>query len=165
MKHIIRVMSKEDIPVVQNVAKLSWHDTYEGIIPRHIQENFLDIAYSTSMLEKRLAMTHMYVAEYSGKVTGFANFSNPDDQHISELTAIYILPDYQRLGIGLALLEYGISKLEQVRNIDVIVEKANIKGYNFYKKLGFEVLDEFEEDFDGHMLKSIKMRLNIDVYL
>ncbi|UBH22491.1 GNAT family N-acetyltransferase [Macrococcus armenti] len=161
MKYKIREMSVSDIPAVQNVAKLSWHDTYEGIIPCHIQENFLDIAYSTSMLEKRLAMTHMYVAEYSGKVTGFANFSKPDDQHISELTAIYILPDYQRLGIGLALLEYGISKLEQVRNIDVIVEKANIKGYNFYKKLGFEVLDEFEEDFDGHMLKSIKMRLRL----
>lgn len=161
MKYKIREMSVSDIPAVQNVAKLSWHDTYEGIIPRHIQENFLDMAYSTSMLEKRLAMTHMYVAEYSGKVTGFANFSTPDDQHISELTAIYILPDYQRLGIGLALLEYGISKLEQIRNIDVIVEKANIKGYNFYKKLGFEVLDEFEEDFDGHMLKSIKMRLRL----
>ncbi|UBH15494.1 GNAT family N-acetyltransferase [Macrococcus armenti] len=161
MKYKIREISVSDIPVVQNVAKLSWHDTYEGIIPRHIQENFLDIAYSTSMLEKRLAMTQMYVAEYSGKVTGFANFSKPDNQHISELTAIYILPDYQRLGIGLALLEYGISKLEQVRNIDVIVEKANIKGYNFYKKLGFEVLDEFEEDFDGHMLKSIKMRLKL----
>lgn len=122
MKYKIREISVSDIPVVQNVAKLSWHDTYEGIIPRHIQENFLDIAYSTSMLEKRLAMTQMYVAEYSGKVTGFANFSKPDNQHISELTAIYILPDYQRLGIGLALLEYGISKLEQVRNIDVIVE-------------------------------------------
>ncbi|UOB20645.1 GNAT family N-acetyltransferase [Macrococcus armenti] len=161
MKYKIREISVSDISAVQNVAKLSWHDTYEGIIPRHIQENFLDIAYSTSMLEKRLAMTHMYVAEYSGKVTGFANFSKPDDQHISELTAIYILPDYQRLGIGLALLEYGISKLGQVRNIDVIVEKANIKGYNFYKKLGFEVLDEFEEDFDGHMLKSIKMRLKL----
>lgn len=161
MKYKIREMSVSDIPAVQNVAKLSWHDTYEGIIPHHIQENFLDMAYSTSMLEKRLAMTHMYVAEYSGKVTGFANFSKPDDQHISELTAIYILPDYQRLGIGLALLEYGISKLEKVRNIDVIVEKANIKGYNFYKKLGFEVLDEFEEDFDGHMLKSIKMRLKL----
>ncbi|QIH74877.1 GNAT family N-acetyltransferase [Macrococcoides canis] len=161
MNYKIRNMTEDDIPKIQHIAKLSWHDTYEGIIPRHIQENFLDIAYSTSMLEKRLAMTHMYVAEYSGKVTGFANFSKPDDQHISELTAIYILPDYQRLGIGLALLEYGISKLEQVRNIDVIVEKANFKGYNFYKKLGFEVLDEFEEDFDGHMLKSIKMRLKL----
>ena len=161
MKYKIREMSVSDIPAVQNVAKLSWHDTYEGIIPRHIQENFLDMAYSTSMLEKRLSMTHMYVAEYSGKVTGFANFSKPDNQHISELTAIYILPDYQRLGIGLALLEYGISKLEKVRNIDVIVEKANIKGYNFYKKLGFEVLDEFEEDFDGHILKSLKMRLKL----
>ncbi|QCT73840.1 GNAT family N-acetyltransferase [Macrococcoides canis] len=161
MNYKIRNMTEDDIPKIQHIAKLSWHDTYEGIIPRHIQENFLDIAYSTSMLEKRLAMTHMYVAEYSGKVTGFANFSKPDDQHISELTAIYILPDYQRLGIGLALLEYGISTLEQIRNIDVIVEKANFKGYNFYKKLGFEVLDEFEEDFDGHMLKSIKMRLKL----
>ncbi|QUR94471.1 GNAT family N-acetyltransferase [Macrococcoides canis] len=161
MNYKIRNMTEDDISKIQHIAKLSWHDTYEGIIPRHIQENFLDIAYSTSMLEKRLAMTHMYVAEYSGKVTGFANFSKPDDQHISELTAIYILPDYQRLGIGLALLEYGISTLEQIRNIDVIVEKANFKGYNFYKKLGFEVLDEFEEDFDGHMLKSIKMRLKL----
>lgn len=55
MKYKIREISVSDIPVVQNVAKLSWHDTYEGIIPRHIQENFLDIAYSTSMLEKEIS--------------------------------------------------------------------------------------------------------------
>lgn len=46
MTYIIREMKQEDIHAVQSVAKIAWHDTYEGIIPREIQDSFLDEAYS-----------------------------------------------------------------------------------------------------------------------
>lgn len=46
MNYKIREMLKEDIKQVQDVAKISWNATYEGIIPVEIQENFLNGAYS-----------------------------------------------------------------------------------------------------------------------
>ncbi|QYA32990.2 GNAT family N-acetyltransferase [Macrococcus psychrotolerans] len=154
-------MTEDDIPKIQHIAKLSWHDTYEGIIPLHIQDNFLEMAYSSSMLEKRLALTKMYVAEFEDQVVGFANFSKPDENGIAELAAIYLLPDYQNLRIGSTLIKHGISQMEGIKFIDVVVEKENKVGYNFYKKFGFLVQDEFEDDFDSHILKSVKMRLTL----
>ncbi|MCO4096012.1 GNAT family N-acetyltransferase [Macrococcoides canis] len=161
MNYKIRNMTEDDIPKIQHIAKLSWHDTYAGIIPLHIQDNFLEMAYSSSMLEKRLALTKMYVAEFEGQVVGFANFSKPDENGIAELAAIYLLPDYQNLRIGSALIKHGISQMEGIKYINVVVEKENKVGYNFYKNFGFVVQDEFEDDFDGHILQSVKMRLTL----
>ncbi len=160
MNSKIRNMTEKDIPKIQNIAKLSWHDTYAEIIPFHIQDNFLEMAYSSSMLEKRLALTKMYVAEFEDQVVGFANFSK-DENGIVELTAIYLLSDYRNLRIGSALIKHGISRMEGIKFIDVVVEKENKVGYNFYKKFGFLVQDEFEDDFDSHILKSVKMRLTL----
>ncbi|ARQ03439.1 GNAT family N-acetyltransferase [Macrococcoides caseolyticum] len=160
MNSKIRNMTEKDIPKIQNIAKLSWHDTYEEIIPLHIQDNFLEMAYSISMLEKRLALTNMYVAEFDDQVVGFANFSK-DENGIVELTAIYLLSDYRNLRIGSALIKHGISRMEGIKFIDVVVEKENKVGYNFYKKFGFVVQDEFEDDFDGHILQSVRMRLTL----
>lgn len=160
MNSKIRNMTEKDIPKIQNIAKLSWHDTYEEIIPLHIQDNFLEMAYSISMLEKRLALTNMYVAEFDDQVVGFANFSK-DENGIVELTAIYLLSDYRNLRIGSALIKHGISRMERIKFIDVVVEKENKVGYNFYKKFGFVVQDEFEDDFDGHILQSVRMRLTL----
>lgn len=160
MNYKIRNMIEDDIPKIQHIAKLSWHDTYAEIIPFHIQDNFLEMAYSSSMLEKRLALTKMYVAEFEGQVVGFANFSK-DENGIVELTAIYLLSDYRNLRIGSALIKHGISRMEGIKFIDVVVEKENKVGYNFYKKFGFVVQDEFEDDFDGHILQSVRMRLTL----
>ncbi|MDJ1089304.1 GNAT family N-acetyltransferase [Macrococcus caseolyticus] len=160
MNYKIRNMTEDDIPKIQHIAKLSWHDTYAEIIPFHIQDNFLEMAYSSSMLEKRLALTKMYVAEFEGQVVGFANFSK-DENGIVELTAIYLLSDYRNLRIGSALIKHGISRMEGIKFIDVVVEKENKVGYNFYKKFGFVVQDEFEDDFDGHILQSVRMRLTL----
>ncbi len=38
----IRKMDKEDIRQVQNVAKKSWHTTYEGIIPYNVQQSYIN---------------------------------------------------------------------------------------------------------------------------
>lgn len=40
MDIIIRPMEEKDIPDVQYVAKKSWNNTYYGIIPEEVQNNF-----------------------------------------------------------------------------------------------------------------------------
>lgn len=134
MTYVIREMKQEDIHAVQSVAKIAWHDTYEGIIPREIQDSFLDEAYSDEKMKYRLENTHLFVAEEEGEVIGFANFSPVRLQNEAELGAIYLLPDQQGKGIGSALLQRGLTVLKGIRKLYIHVEAANEKENVFMKR-------------------------------
>lgn len=160
MEYIVRPMKKEDIQQVQQVARASWNDTYKGIIPLKIQENFLNYAYNTEMMQKRLEHSQMLVSEYKDIIVGFANFSTIGQGSV-ELSAIYLLPEYQGKGIGTALLNKGIDNFDRVKEIYVNVEKENKIGTSFYEAKGFQIVKEFDDDFDGHILKTIRMVLKV----
>ncbi|MBS4195957.1 GNAT family N-acetyltransferase [Lederbergia citri] len=161
MEYIIRKMNEEDIKEVQKVAGTSWNHTYKDIIPIEVQEKFLRSAYSDEMMQRRLKHTLMYVVVVDGKIVGFANFSRVDDSGIAELFAIYIYPEYQGKGIGTSLLKEGINNLENVKEIYMNVEKDNNNGKTFYNSKGFEVVSHVDEDFDGYILKTIRMVLRV----
>ncbi|MFY0741269.1 GNAT family N-acetyltransferase [Solibacillus silvestris] len=158
---IIRKMHVEDIPQVQDVAKKSWNATYEGIIPFEIQEKFLKVAYNNDRMKQRLERSFLFVAEIDSNVVGFANFSPVNDEGKAELGAIYLYPEYQGKGIGSALLQKGINELEGVVEIYINVERDNEIGKSFYDAKGFQVLKEFDDDFEGHILKTVRMVLNV----
>lgn len=157
---IIRKMEFGDIKAVQEVAKMSWHTTYAGIIPLAVQDQFLKVAYSDRMMERRLSHSFIWVAEADDKLIGFAHFSSVKDGEC-ELSAIYLLPDHQGKGIGSALLNFGLRELEGIEKLYINVEKENRIGRTFYEAKGFNVVEEFDEDFDGHRLKTVKMVLNV----
>lgn len=161
MEFNIRTMKLEDTPQVQKVAKLSWNATYDAIIPVDVQERFLKNAYSGDMMSRRIQNSVMLIAEQEGVVVGFANFSRANEAGKSELAAIYLIPDAQGQGIGTALLLKGINILDDAKIIVLTVEAANHIGKTFYEAKGFTVIDEFEEDFDGHTLQSIRMSYTI----
>lgn len=161
MEYIIRDMKANDITQIQHVAKTSWNHTYEGIIPIHIQENFLQSAYSNDMMQKRLEHSHMFVAEADNRIVGFANFSPIKDRGEVELGAIYLYPDYQGKGIGSALLQEGLKKVKGIKEVYINVEKENQIGRHFYEAKGFKVVSEFDDPFDGHILKTIRMVLKV----
>lgn len=161
MNFTIRKMTNEDIKQIQSIAKKSWNATYEGIIPETIQNNFLLMAYSDEMMKHRLNHSFMYVAEVDSELAGFVNFTSIDEKGLSELSAIYLDPGCQNRGIGTALLDEGIHDIEGLKEIRLEVEKENKIGMQFYKAKGFEVVEEYDEDFDGHILKTVIMKLEI----
>ncbi|QED47947.1 GNAT family N-acetyltransferase [Cytobacillus dafuensis] len=161
MDFFIRKMTVEDIPQVQKVAKTSWNHTYDGIIPKDIQENFLKSAYNDEMMKRRIDQSFIYVSEVDGEIVGFANFSPVKEDRQMELGAIYLLPDYQGKGIGSALLHEGIKHAKDVSQVFINVEKDNKIGKAFYDAKGFKLVSEFEENFDGHLLNTVKMVLNV----
>jgi ribosomal protein S18 acetylase RimI-like enzyme len=161
MDFTIRDMTLEDLKDVQDVAKTSWHATYEGIIPLSVQENFLKSAYNDEMMKARLARSFLFVAEVTGKIVGFANFSPVNEEGDAELSAIYLSPEFQGRGIGTMLLNQGILKIDGVKKIYLNVEKENNIGVTFYEAKGFKQIEEFDEDFDGHILKTVRMVLNV----
>ncbi|WP_197046578.1 GNAT family N-acetyltransferase [Oceanobacillus salinisoli] len=161
MDYIIRLMTKKDISQVQHVAKTSWNNTYEGIIPLEIQNEFLKNAYSSKNMKRRLKYTTVFVAEVDGKIVGFANYSPVSRDGSTILGAIYIYPEYQGKGIGSAFLKEGMEELGDVREIQLNVEKNNTIGMRFYRAKGFVKVKEYEEDFDGHILQTVKMVLKV----
>ncbi|MEN1935859.1 GNAT family N-acetyltransferase [Paenibacillus sp. 102] len=161
MTYVVREVNVQDIAAVQEVAKEAWHDTYKGIIPQEVQKNFLEQAYSNEMMERRLEHSHLFVAEVDDRVVGFANLSPVKHQNEAELGAIYLLPEHQGKGVGTALLQRGITILDGVKKIYICVEAANEKGKRFYKAKGFAALEQFEEDFEGYNLQTIRMVLHI----
>lgn len=152
----IRNMTEQDVLAVQQVATDTWHTTYEGIIPRSIQDAFLQQAYNESHLSQRLQHGVFYVAETNGAVRGFAHFSPVVDGMVI-LYAIYIHPTLQGKGIGTAFLQKLHEEVDGVETIEVEVEQDNQIGMHFYKAKGFQVREIYEEDFDGHLLKTVKM--------
>lgn len=153
---MIRAMKLDDIAAVQQIAKISWNDTYEGIIPIDVQNLFIDRAYSNAMMMKRLEKTSVYVAVHDDTVVGFANFTRVDEDGDAELTAIYMLPSYQRHGYGKRLLEEGLQHIQKAQQLFVYVESDNIKGRAFYENNGFTCIEEFDEYFEGHPLSTAK---------
>lgn len=162
MDVMVRNMEQKDIGAVQQIARSSWNQTYQGIIPLDIQDRFLKSAYSVETLERRLNNSIIYVAEVRGNIVGFANFSFVNEEGVSELGAIYLDPEYQGRGIGTTLLKHGIKNLKDVKEIYIHVEKNNIIGHNFYKAKGFKKVDEFNEVLFGHVVQTIRMNLRVN---
>ena len=157
MNYIIRKMQKEDIPQVQQVAKITWNTTYIDIMPQEIQHKFLASAYSDEMMVRRLNVTNVYVAEVNDKVVGFANFSQVKNEGEVELAAIYLDPAYHGKGIGTALLKTGINDEPSVRYVFINVEKENLIGRKFYEARGFNLVEEIEDDLYGHLTNMLRM--------
>lgn len=161
MEFKIREAVMDDIPQIQEVAKTSWNATYDGIIPLNIQEGFLSSAYSDEMMKYRMENSLMIVAEVKDQIVGFANFSPLKEDGEAELGAIYLYPMYQGNGIGSSLLNAGVESLREVRKIYINVEKENKIGTTFYKAKGFKIVSEFDDNFDGHILKTVRMVLRV----
>lgn len=92
------------------------------------------------------------VAECNGKIVGavWTRIIN-DYGHIDNETpslAISLFKEYRSLGIGTALMNRMIELLKSkgYKRVSLSVQKENY-AYNLYKKVGFEIIKENEEDF------------------
>lgn len=92
------------------------------------------------------ALTVSLVAELDGRVVGHAAFSPVSVSDGSEgwygLGPLSVLPDYQRQGIGSALLEQGLSRLK-----DLGARGCCVVGHpDYYRKFGFRPVPGFVHD-------------------
>ncbi|MDE5582924.1 MAG: GNAT family N-acetyltransferase [Ruminococcus sp.] len=92
------------------------------------------------------------VAEINNKIVGAVWVRIMDDYgHIYNNTpslAISLYKEFRRRGIGTALLESMLSllKSENYEKVSLSVQKANY-AYRMYLKMGFEVVDENDEEY------------------
>ena len=88
-----------------------------------------------------MAKTFVYCGE--GKIKGFISIID-----INFIGALFVHTKSQGRGIGKSLLEYVKNKYE---NIELAVYKDNKKAVEFYKKQGFKIIKEQENEDSGHL--------------
>jgi len=149
---VIRKANGVDIPAVQAVARIAWEHTYQDIMKPVTRSRFLDEFYSYDALAKALEVKQggIWVAEHAGRVIGFIQVVPMLDKSGLELTRLYVLPEYQRQGVGQALLEIVEAEFLSVKWW-ALVEKDDDRAVAFYKKNGFAkrrelILNLFGED-------------------
>jgi N-acetylglutamate synthase-like GNAT family acetyltransferase len=136
---------------ILGVINTSNREAYTGIIP---QEHFREPVLTEEELLEDLERMTFYVWESKGKIVGVAALQVLGEG-VGRVRYVYILPGYQRQGIGTALVTRVETKAKEMglRKLKVLtVEKAGW-AVAFYEKLGY------------HLAEKIKRPWGFDVFL
>lgn len=155
----IRKATKNDILGIQQVAEVGWHSAYEGIVRPDTRANILAEFYSEESLTHSLQRNDavFLVAEEDGAVVGFTQALPRPASGGYELTRLYILPDYQRRGIGRQFLQ-SMEQLLAGQSIWVMVEKNNQSAVDFCQAMGFRRQREVQLPVFAENLPFVEMR-------
>ena len=149
---IIRSETDADVSIITEVTVAAFK-TLE--ISNHTEQFIIEA------LRAAKALTLSLVAEIDGCVVGHIAFSpvtiSDDTKHWYGLGSLSVLPEYQRKGVGKALIQEGLAQLK-----DLGAKGCCVVGHpDYYRKFGFEnmpglVLEGvppevfFSLSFDGH---------------
>jgi N-acetylglutamate synthase-like GNAT family acetyltransferase len=159
---IIRQATESDIETIQSIAKTTWAVTYD-FLPVGQMKFMLDWMYSTTSLQQQMQNGHhFFVALVDEIIVGFASVSKQDES-ISKLNKLYVLPTTQKTGAGKALLKRVIAFAQEndAKEIQLQVNRNN-NAKDFYIKHGFTIL--YEADFEignGYFMNDYVMSLRL----
>lgn len=158
----IRPATADDRAAIRNVARETWHDTYDELEAETIDAT-VDEWYGDEALETALSKTGtaFLVAEKDGDVVGFTHGVVTEDE--GDVLRLSVRPDQQGDGIGTALYERLREDLqdfnmERMRAIDLA---SNEGGQRFYEEQGFERTGEGEVEIGGEKRRELVYTLEL----
>jgi GNAT superfamily N-acetyltransferase len=153
----IRPAQPADAPAIARVRVDAWRATYRGMIPDAYLAA-MSTEESSALWEKVLTAapntTNTFVAVRDGVVIGFASgnmLDPPRHGNNAELSAVYLVHDAQRQGIGRRLVAAvtGAQRAHGATGLITWVIAGNKPARAFYEALGAELLIEQPFSWDG----------------
>lgn len=149
-KVVIEQAKPKDTDEIHELLYKTWLATYPnekaGIFTEDIKALF-ENSGSAQRRQKRIERLAnppkgelQITAKQNGVVIGFCTASIHDD--INELQRLYVLPEAQGAGVGLALWEVVVSHFDPKKDIKVEVASYNKPAIQFYERVGFQVTEE-----------------------
>ena len=152
----IRDATDDDHDAIREVARDTWHATYDELDAEMIDETVAEW-YADDELESAIEgwyadgglaieldalETEFLVAEVDGEVVGFTHGIVQGEE--GDVLRMYVHPDHQGEGIGSALHERLCDRLEEaeIERIRALDLASNDAARAFYQSHGFEETDE-----------------------
>ena len=108
----------DSIPVIKELAYLTWQVTYKEILSVEQIDYMLRLFYDEASLQKQIEEAHQFILAVENKeVVGFASYApkKEDDPSVYKLHKIYVHPAQQGKGIGKILLNYIIAMISKAK--------------------------------------------------
>ena len=146
MNLLIRQWTVKDLPAVQRVTWTTWLDAYSSFIPQPDLKSYFDSHYTLEALSALVQppAKNGFVAVVDGEVVGYAKtFFNGEEKRFY-VSSLYILPGHQGKGIGGKLMATAEEHARSfgVESVWLGVMTQNVQALEWYKKMGFEFLEE-----------------------
>ncbi|MFF2793240.1 GNAT family N-acetyltransferase [Lysinibacillus xylanilyticus] len=157
----IRKANSQDAQGIGKVHVDSWRTTYIGILPDDFLNN-LSYEQRTDLWKKNIsdATNYVLVAENEqNEIIGFATGATRKTNSVpnaTDLTSIYLLEEYQGIGIGKQLLKeiFAYFKLKGYEKVFVEVLAEN-KTRKFYEYYGAQYVNNTEIKIGGKVLEEL----------
>ena len=122
----------EEILLVINTSN---REAYKKIIPK---EYFREPVLSLAELLRDFERMSFYVYKSEGRIVGVAALEVEGEER-GRIHWVYILPKYQRRGIGTALISYVEQEARKMglKRLRLLTVEGAYWAVNFYKKLGY----------------------------
>ena len=137
----IRTWQKSDFPIVRKILLDTWLDTYSSFIPVEDINGYLESTYNEEKLKLILENQDSpgFIIESGIKPLGFMRISISKTENRFYISSLYVLPEYQGLGLGKSLLSKAVEEaaVRGYTNIYLGVMKQNVKSLKWYKNHGF----------------------------
>lgn len=144
---LIRKASIDDAAQIAHIHIASWAETYQGLMPKAYIEGYT-LARREALWRKIISqnLSEVLVAEADSRLVGFLSYDTVKEKgetldHQFELSSLYVLSQYQAIGIGRGLYQVFETTLltdcqNDSINIKLWVLNSNLKALGFYQALG-----------------------------
>lgn len=138
----IRKATPEDLQDILTVINTTNRPFFKEIIP---PERFKDPYMNPEELKEEFERKDFYIFELEGRIVGVAAFETSTTRFgtVGIITRMYVLPHFQRRGIGTALISEieSVARKQGVREILLWTDPKATWAISFYKKVGYREID------------------------
>jgi len=135
----IRPADKQDLEAVLETLNITNKAFFEAIVTADV---FRDPYLAVDELEREFERKAFTVYEVQGRIVGVAAFE-ARRLGVGVVDRVYVLPGFQRKGIGAALLAHieGCAKAQGIREIVLWTDPKAVWAIAFYKRLDYSDIE------------------------
>lgn len=156
-KIFIRKTMPDDAADIHQIHVAAYKTSYRGYLPDDVLDALQIDEEKIERTKIYVTQIESYVAVYQQRVIGFAHLAFPQND-VAEIQALYVHPQFQRLGAGRALVEFVCAsyKARGFSKCEVWTLKKG-PSLPFYHKLGFVQEPDVQEKSWKYGLHIIKL--------
>lgn len=137
---MIRKAGAEDIPSIRAMADVAFRHTYKDILSPDQTEYMMELMYSSDSLSRQMKQGHVFFLEDGrGYVSFRPDGHTPDGRPRFHLEKLYVLPSFQKKGLGLELFRTIVREASRAAGgpfrLELNVNRNN-PALGFYERLG-----------------------------
>ena len=143
----------QHIQLLTAIGKTSFMESHGLSASADDIQQYVNAKYTPEVFQTELndAKNSYHLINYNDQTAGYSKiilnekFAHIQLENITKLERLYLLKEFYNLKLGYELLKYNIDIAKQNKQIGMwlFVWKQNHQAFNFYKKMGFEIIGDY----------------------